>query len=193
MLSNVSDIYGNYIMSPVTWSFTFADFGTANASVYVSGARLSTTHATFLTKTNEAASIQTHLASYFGISTARIKSVSALRTVDALTAFTFIIAPSNNLLNKIKSATWLANNFARDMAALNSTFNPFATWTSLSPLIRSTVRSLWVTHRNKMGLFRFVAGARECDFACDPSPREHDLPIVFESLYVFDDYQQLEL
>jgi hypothetical protein len=44
-----------------------------------------------------------------------------------------------------------------------------------------------------MVLFHFVTGARECDFACDPSPRELYLPIIRECLYVFDDNTQLEL
>ncbi len=128
-------------MSPVTWSFTFADFGAASASVYVAGARLSTSHATFPTDGSETSRIQSQLALYFGVSATRIRSVSAFRTVDALTAFTFIIAPSNSS-NDTRTATWLANRFARDMAALNTTYKPFANWTSLSPLMKSTVSGL---------------------------------------------------
>jgi hypothetical protein len=158
VLSNVSDIYGNYIMTPVTWSFTMANFGPANSSVYVAGARLSTTHATFPTDGSETSRIQSQLALYFGVSATRIRSVSAFRTADALTAFTFIIAPST-FSNDTQPATWLANRFARDMAALNSAFGPFATWTSLRPLMKSTVSWLFVKWCNKMVLFRFVTGA----------------------------------
>jgi hypothetical protein len=174
VLSNVSDIYGDYIMSPVTWSFTLADFGAESASVYVAGARLSTLHATFLTRTNEATNIQNQLALYFGVSALRIKGVHVLKTVDALAAFTFVITPSTSS-NDTKTATWLANRFAKDMAALN-TLSPFANWTSLSPLIRSIV-----------GFFDFMVRFRvdhaDCyhysDSSCgvDDTHRAHKLPL----------------
>ncbi len=64
MLSNVSDIYGNYIMSPVTWSFGVADFGAKNASVYVAGARLSTSHTAFRALEGETFTIEQDLSVY---------------------------------------------------------------------------------------------------------------------------------
>jgi hypothetical protein len=145
VLSNVSDIYGNYIMSPVTWSFAVADFGTTNASAYVVGARLSTSYATFLTKQGEASAIQTQLAAYFGVAANRITSVSAFKTMDALTAFTFIIKPSSTS-SDTKTATWLANKFAKDVALLTSS-SPFTSFASLAPIIKSTVSSV-VVHFN---------------------------------------------
>ena len=93
ILSNVSDTSGNFILEPVTWSFTIGDFGVDESSVLVSGIRLSTSYSAFLSQTDELSRIQSNLLTYLNVASYRISDVSAFEASDKTTAIQFVISP----------------------------------------------------------------------------------------------------
>lgn len=177
VLNSVSDLYGNYLMMPVTWSFTIADFGPESATAYIVGARLSTPIATFRAKTGELKDIQTQLAAYFGVAPSRIFDVNAFRTPDSLTALTFIIRPPSSTADT-KTATILASKFSKDASNASSAASPFASYSSLAPIINSTVChspfSCWSDYHVSS------LGACEHLLASHPNP----LDIGYQVMYV---------
>ncbi len=118
-----------------------ADFGATNSSVYVAGARLSTLYVDFRALEGETFAIANQLAQYFRIEASRIASVSVFATVDARTAFTFIIKPSTSS-SSASTSTFLASKFAKDVGIVRVSSSPFSPFTSLAPIIKSTVSCL---------------------------------------------------
>ncbi len=133
-LTGVKDLAGNSIPWPITWGFTLGAFNPAGASVAINGLVLSTAYSGFSALDD----VKTQLAAYFGVSAARIGSLTAYQTDAGKTGLAFTILPPLDSETPPVTATALANKLIVSVSGIGAT-SDFSSYAALSALVTSDV------------------------------------------------------
>ena len=133
-VTGVKDLAGNSIPWPVTWRFSLGAFNPVGASVAINGLVLSTAYSEFSALDD----VKTQLAAYFGVSAARIGSLTAYQTDAGKTGLGFTILPPLDSETPPVTATALANKLIVSVSGIGAS-SDFSNYAALSALVASDV------------------------------------------------------
>ncbi len=139
VLKNISDASGNMLRWPVTWNFTIGDYGPLTSSIAISGVKLSTTHAFYVTQSGQSETLRVQIARFLSVPSSRIANVVALDGYDKKTSISFVIKPPTNQTADTQAASALATKFIAAVGAIESiNRSPFAAYDGLNRVVKSS-------------------------------------------------------